>query len=70
MPLLPIAAFLTGALLSLLLPVALLCALSLWYWYFSLRVPAAERRRGSSADPAATNPGPTVTQSLPHDPGA
>ena len=39
MPLLPVAAFLAGALLSLLLPVALLIALSLWYMLFVRRVP-------------------------------
>jgi hypothetical protein len=38
-PLLPVAAFLAGALLSLLLPVALLTALSLWYMFFVRRVP-------------------------------
>lgn len=35
----PIAAFLAGALLSLLLPVALLIALSVWYMAFLRRVP-------------------------------
>lgn len=39
MPVVPIAVFLAGALLSLLLPVALLIALVVWYWVFSVRVP-------------------------------
>lgn len=39
MPLLPIAAFLAGALLSLLVPVALLIALSFWYMLFVRRIP-------------------------------
>lgn len=39
MPLVPIAAFLAGALLTLLLPVSLLIALVAWYWAFSMRVP-------------------------------
>jgi hypothetical protein len=65
----PIAAFLAGALLTLLLPVALLTALSMWYWVFSARVPNTERERASSPDPAATTPGPNVSQALPPDPG-
>ena len=40
MPLVPIAVFLAGALLSLLLPTLLLIALVVWYWKFSTRVPA------------------------------
>jgi hypothetical protein len=39
MPVLPIAAFLAGALLSLLLPALLLIALVLWYWIVVARVP-------------------------------
>jgi hypothetical protein len=37
-PMLPFAAFLVGALLSLLVPVALLIALSVWYMVFVRRV--------------------------------
>jgi hypothetical protein len=65
----PIAAFLAGALLSLLLPVALLIALSVWYWFFSARVPATSRERLSRTEPPAANPGPSIPQSLPPDPG-
>lgn len=66
----PIAAFLAGALLTLLLPVALLIALGVWYWLVSVRVP--DTARGSEADPAPTaaNPGPTVTENLPPEHGA
>jgi cytochrome c oxidase assembly factor CtaG len=39
MPALPIAAFLAGALLSLLLPALLLIALVVWYWAVVARVP-------------------------------
>jgi hypothetical protein len=39
MPALPIAAFLAGSLLSLLLPVLLLIALVVWYWWVVERVP-------------------------------
>ncbi len=70
MPFVPIAAFLTGALLTLLLPVALLIALTVWYWGFSKRVPATDDKRQSGTDPAAMHPGPSVSQVLPHDPGA
>ena len=67
MPLFPFADFLAGALLTLLLPVALLIALVVWYWWFSARVPeTADGRKGSTA--AATNPGPSVSENLPPDP--
>ncbi len=62
MPLVPIAAFLTGALLSLLLPVALLIALSIWYWAFSARVPAAD-----DAEPGGPPPAPEPAAALPPD---
>lgn len=42
MPLLPIAAFLAGALLTLLLPAGLLIALAVWYMLFMRRVPETE----------------------------
>ncbi len=45
MPLLPIAAFLAGALLTLLLPVALLIALTVWYMMFVRRVPETGERQ-------------------------
>jgi len=66
---LPIADFLAGSLLTLLLPVALLIALVAWYWWFSARVPeTADGRKGSTAA-AATNPGPAVPENLPPEPG-
>jgi len=54
--LVPIAAFLAGALLTLLLPVSLLIALVVWYWIFSVRAPstADEPTRGTA--PARANP--------------
>ena len=55
MPLVPIAAFLTGSLLSLLLPVALLIALVVWYVRFIGRAPGpAERSEPArpASDPA------------------
>ena len=67
MPLVAFADFLAGALLTLLLPVALLIALVVWYWWFSARVPeTADGRKGSTA--AATNPGPSVSEKLPPEP--
>lgn len=79
MSMLPIADFLAGALLTLLLPVALLIALVVWYWRFSSRVPdLAEGPEASSApaattpgpSPASMTPGPNVPETLPPEPGA
>jgi hypothetical protein len=69
LPSLPIAAFLAGALLTILLPVALLTALGIWYWIFAARAPATTEASKSSTDPAAVTAGPRVTPNLPHDPG-
>jgi hypothetical protein len=66
--LLPIADFLAGALLTLLLPVTLLIALVLWYWWYSVRVHDASRSEVGAA-PAAANPGPSVHETLPPEPG-
>jgi len=75
LPLVPIAAFLTGALLTLLLPVLLLIALVVWYYRFSARVP--ETVDGSAPDaatapgnpaPAASNPAPAVANPAPSAP--
>jgi hypothetical protein len=66
----PIAAFLAGALLSILLPVALLIALAAWYWVFSLRVPETPAEPGSVSEPSAAHQGPPIPQSLPPDPVA
>ena len=76
MPLAPFATFLAGSLLTLLLPVALLIALVVWYWRFSARVPETVNTPGpgTAAAPApaptAASPGPSVTESLPPEPGA
>jgi hypothetical protein len=65
----PIAAFLAGALLTLLLPIALLIALVVWYYMFSIRVPdTADGSEPAGTAPAGTNPGPTVVENLPPDP--
>jgi len=66
---LPIADFLAGSLLTLLLPVALLIALVAWYWWFSARVPETADGRKRSTSAAATNPGPAVPENLPPEPG-
>lgn len=68
MPSVPIAAFLAGALLTILLPLALLIALSVWYWAFSVRVPETDGASQGGAVPAAATPGPTIHESLPPDP--
>jgi len=70
MPTLPIADFLAGALLTLLLPIALLIALVLWYWWFSARVPETADGPDPSTTPAAATPGPTVSETLPPEPKA
>jgi hypothetical protein len=65
----PFAAFLAGALLTLLLPVTLLIALAVWYWLFSVRATEADGR-GPGKESAVANPGPSVPESLPPEPGA
>ena len=59
MPLIPIATFLAGALLTLLLPVGILITLVVWYWIFSARVP--ENDQGSTADGATAGMGAVPT---------
>ena len=56
MPLVPIATFLAGALLSLLLPVGLLIALLVWYWMFVRRVPEPADRADAGSSAAASGP--------------
>jgi hypothetical protein len=58
LPLVPIAAFLTGALLTILIPLALLIALVVWYWQFSVRVPDTADGSAPSTAPPAANPAP------------
>jgi hypothetical protein len=58
MPVIPYATFLAGAILSLVLPVSLLIALTLWFHVAQKRVPEAQRTpRGATVDnPPAANP--------------
>jgi hypothetical protein len=58
LPLVPIAAFFAGALLTLLLPVVLLIALVVWYWLFSVRVPNTADGSEPGTAPAEGNPPP------------
>lgn len=70
MTIVPIAAFLAGALMTLLMPVTLLIALAVWYWMFSVRVPnTADGSEPAGSTPLDANPGPTVIENLPPDPG-
>ncbi len=69
MPLVPIAAFLAGALLTILLPLALLIALAAWYWAVAMRVPGTTETSEPGTEPAA-NLGPQVPETLPPEPGA
>jgi len=47
--LIPIAAFLAGSLLSILLPICLLIALVVWYTRFVRRMPDPEAQSGTEA---------------------
>ncbi len=66
----PIAAFLVGALLTLLLPVLLLIALAAWYWKVSVRVPETADGPQPGTEPAEANLGPKIPETLPPEPGA
>ena len=68
MTLVPMGAFLVGAVLSLVLPAGTLAALGLWYWRFTMRVPETPTGSAISADPADATPAPNVPQALPADP--
>ncbi len=68
----PVAAFLAGALLTLLLPVALLIALVVWYWKFSQRVPETADQAGPDTTVAAATASPLqnpASESGPPAPG-
>jgi hypothetical protein len=54
---LPVATFLAGSLLTLLLPVLLLIALVVWYWKVVERVPGPDEPAEPGSAPAA-NPAP------------
>jgi hypothetical protein len=67
----PFADFLAGALLTLLMPVALLIALVVWYYVVAVRVPnTTADGSGPGKEPAAANPGPSIPESPPPEPGA
>lgn len=69
MPTLPVAAFLAGALLSLLLPVGLLIALTVWYLLFLRRVPEPDLNPDPVGPPQST-PGAATTASAPAPEGS
>jgi hypothetical protein len=56
MPVIPIAAFLAGSLLSILLPTFLLIALVVWYWKFVARVPETSEPPDKPSDAGETAP--------------
>jgi hypothetical protein len=66
LPVVPIAAFLAGSLLTLLLPVALLIALGVWYWMFSARVSDTPDGRDAATPPAVSDPGLTAAEPASH----
>jgi hypothetical protein len=67
MTLVPIASFLAGSLLSLLLPTLLLIALVVWYLGFFRRVPDTPEPPDSASRAAASEAAPSA--SPPDDPG-
>jgi hypothetical protein len=60
--LIPVAAFLAGSLLSILLPIGLLISLWVWYYRFFRRVP-------DTADSAEHRPAPREVAATPSNPG-
>ena len=68
MPLVPIAAFLTGALLTILLPLALLIALGVWYWQVAAREPDTAGGSEAGAPPPASTPAPPASTPAPPAP--
>jgi hypothetical protein len=52
-PLIPIAGFLAGSLLTLLLPIGLLISLTVWYVKFVRRVPGPEATGGTEGPDTA-----------------
>jgi len=65
----PFATFLAGALLTLLLPILLLIALGVWYWVVSVRVPDTEAGPEPGTPSPTANPGPSIPETLPPEPG-
>ena len=76
MPLIPVAAFLVGALLSVLMPLSLLIALVIWYWLFATGVPDTQEGDVPSAAalrgpvPGMGNPAASGAAPGEPDPGA
>ncbi|MGH2849728.1 MAG: hypothetical protein ACRDLP_03835 [Solirubrobacteraceae bacterium] len=62
MSLIPVAAFLAGSLLSILLPIGLLISLWVWFFMFLRRVP-------DTPDPAEHRPAPRQVAASPSTPG-
>jgi hypothetical protein len=62
----PLASFLAGAVLTAVLPLGLLLALTIWYWLGSKRVPGADT---AMRGPAVEDPG-EATGTGPSEPGS
>ncbi len=60
MPVIPIAAFLAGALLTLLLPICLLLAIVVWYSIAIRRVPSGREDPEAAAPSPPTDPTSTI----------
>jgi hypothetical protein len=63
--LVPIATFLAGSLLTLLLPIAVLISLVAWYWWYSVRQHDAADGSEPNPAPAAANPPPAAANPPP-----
>ena len=70
MPAIPVATFLAGSLLSLLLPVCLLIALTVWYVWFVRRVPETTDGRDPGSPPRPADPAPGASPEAGGPPGA
>ena len=68
MTLIPMAAFLAGALLSILLPIGLLISLVVWYVRFVLRRVPGPDATGAAEDPATASRAEGTPGPLPGDP--
>jgi hypothetical protein len=57
--------FLAGSIISLLMPVGLLIALTIWYWIVAKRVPDNPDMGDRRHDPGVEPPGPRAPDAAP-----
>jgi hypothetical protein len=67
----PLASFLAGSVLTALLPLGLLLAVSLWYWLDSKRIPGADSAmRGPAIEEPEAATGTEAAGAAPEEPDA